>query len=313
MGRRDTLTNNFMKDPAHFADAFNFCFFNGRNVVNPCKLRIMDPTEIGIIFENNSKEIVQKFRDVIKNTTIMEDDKITYLILGIENQTDIHYAMPVKVMIYDALNYGDQVAVKAKRHRKEKDLEPGGEFLSGFKRTDKIKPIITLTIYWGNRAWDGPRELRDMFVDVDKELYQFINNYKLNLLVPNEIRDFSKFSSSLGTAMRYLSASGNNEALQKVINDDNYRRLDVQTARLLGSLMGFEVKVKKGQEDFDMCEALLQRDNEKREEGEAKNFVQNVETLMQTTSQSLGEVLRLLKKTEQDYNDALKLLERNEN
>ena len=46
-----------------------------------------------------------------------QDDEAAYILLGIENQTDIHYAMPVRNIIYDALQYGKQVADIAAKHR----------------------------------------------------------------------------------------------------------------------------------------------------------------------------------------------------
>ena len=48
------------------------------------------------------------------------------ILIGAEAQTDIHYAMPVKTMIHDALNYGEQVNEAKKRHRKNKDLQVFG-------------------------------------------------------------------------------------------------------------------------------------------------------------------------------------------
>lgn len=46
--------------------------------------------------------MIQKYRDVFKRLAAMEDDNAAYLLIGIENQTYIHYAMPVKDMLYDA-------------------------------------------------------------------------------------------------------------------------------------------------------------------------------------------------------------------
>ena len=43
---------------------------------------------------------------------------MTYVLLGIENQTRIHYAMPVRNIIYDALQYGKQVEEIARRHER---------------------------------------------------------------------------------------------------------------------------------------------------------------------------------------------------
>ena len=64
--------------------------------------------------KNNKNESVQKYRDILKAAVIMEDENADYLLLGIENQTEIHYAMPVRNMIYDALQYGNQVAAIAR-------------------------------------------------------------------------------------------------------------------------------------------------------------------------------------------------------
>ncbi len=59
---------------------------------------------------------VQKFRDVQKLYTAMTDGKIEYVLYGVENQTEIHYAMAVKNNLYDALEYAGQVEEAAKSH-----------------------------------------------------------------------------------------------------------------------------------------------------------------------------------------------------
>lgn len=64
-----------------------------------------------------SNDLVQKYRDILKSAVVMQEDEAAYILLGIENQTDIHYAMPVRNMIYDALQYGKQVADTAANHR----------------------------------------------------------------------------------------------------------------------------------------------------------------------------------------------------
>ncbi len=66
-----------------------------------------------------------KYRDVLKSAIIKQDDEAAYLLLGIENQTDIHYAMPVRNIIYDALQYGKQVADIAAKHRASEEIQKG--------------------------------------------------------------------------------------------------------------------------------------------------------------------------------------------
>ena len=63
---------------------------------------------------------IHKQRDVLKYLSAMATDNAAYLILGIENQSDIHYAMPVRNMLYDALQYEYQMQEITKAHRNKK-------------------------------------------------------------------------------------------------------------------------------------------------------------------------------------------------
>ena len=57
----------------------------------------------------------------------------------------VHYAMPVKKILYDSMQYARQVT---KAHNQEKGNKPSsGEFLSGFYKTDRLIPVVTLVIY----------------------------------------------------------------------------------------------------------------------------------------------------------------------
>lgn len=124
MGKVDTVTKAYMRKNNIFADAFNYLIYEGKPVVDPEQLRELDTTEIALPFGSQEKEngqsndLVQKYRDILKSAVVMQEDEVAYILLGIENQTDIHYAMPVRNMIYDALQYGKQVADTAANHRK---------------------------------------------------------------------------------------------------------------------------------------------------------------------------------------------------
>ena len=123
MSKKDTVTKAFMRENTVFADAFNYLIFNGKKVIQPERLQELDTTELVQLIakgKNNKNESVQKYRDILKAAVIMEDENADYLLLGIENQTEIHYAMPVRNMIYDALQYGNQVAAIAAQNVKEK-------------------------------------------------------------------------------------------------------------------------------------------------------------------------------------------------
>ena len=149
--------------------------YDGAQMIQPDQLRELDPTEIAILFNENDtqdrqstkKEIIQKYRDHLKSAAIMEDGETAYVLLGIENQTDVNYAMPVRNMLYDALQYVRQVSRIADVHRSQKGKAEhknatGAEFISGFHKNDKLIPVITLVLFFNADEWDGPRSLMDM-------------------------------------------------------------------------------------------------------------------------------------------------------
>ena len=146
MGLKDNVTKEYMKDNRRFADMFNSFMYEGEQVIKPESLQMQDTTEI-LNFYGINDDIIskQEFRDILKKCVLMHDERAYYLLLGIENQSNIHYAMPVKNYIYDALNYGAQASEAAKIHRELKDTK-GAEFLSGFSKTDKLTPVITLVV-----------------------------------------------------------------------------------------------------------------------------------------------------------------------
>ena len=159
-----------------FADAFNFLIYDGLPVIRPEDLKILDTAVTGSPYGEQCAEFpVQKFRDVFKCFTAMVDGKTTYLLLGIENQSEIHYAMPVRNMVYDALQYAAQVNRKTKAHKKEKCREKNltpGEYLGGFYRKDRLVPVITLVIYFGAEEWDAPVSLHEMLEEAGESIMQ---------------------------------------------------------------------------------------------------------------------------------------------
>ena len=165
MGKKDTITKNYLNDPCIFADAFNYLLYHGAQVVLPEKLHPLDTVEAAFPYGADGRlQPVQKFRDNFKYLAAMQDEEKAYLLLGVENQSETHYAMPVKSMIYDSFEYAAQVEKTARMHRRH--LKSGkhsgqkalpkissGEFLSGFYKGDRLIPVITLVIHFGPEKW----------------------------------------------------------------------------------------------------------------------------------------------------------------
>ena len=151
-----------MRNPEKFADFFNGFIYDGQEVINWKDLQEVDPTSlINIPLVNSKKSLtIQKIRDIIKSAIVMKDGEKYLVLLGIENQSDVHYAMPVRTMLYNALTYAEQVELIS-RNRDNQNTD-SATFLSGFTKSDRLKPVVTVTIYWGADSWDGPTSLKEM-------------------------------------------------------------------------------------------------------------------------------------------------------
>lgn len=273
MGKADDLTKSYIRQNERFADICNFYLFNGRQLVNPDELEEQDTTELEVILGDGKSASVQKLRDVLKKTVIKSDGKAMYVVVGVENQHDIHYAMTIKSMLYDALNYASQVEKITENHRALKDLK-GAEFLSGFAKTDRLIPVVTITIYWNSGEWDGPLTLHEMFDLEDEEVLKYVSDYKLNLIVPDEIEDFSKFTTELKNVLEFVSVSDNKRELQRFCKTSFDAEISCEAANLLN--ICFDARIKTNNSEggkVKMCKGLEDWANESKAEGRAEELV----------------------------------------
>jgi hypothetical protein len=244
-----------MSDYERFADVFNYFIYEGKEVIESEKLHELDPTVIALPYgDEGISDSIQKYRDVLKYLSAMYDDHAAYLLLGIENQSNVHYAMPVRNMLYDAGQYAKQVETAAASHRKtsknesknERKKVSGDEFLSGFYKTDRLLPVITLVIYWAPGEWDGPRSLHEMFSVKNEEILALVPDYRINLITPGSIKneDFGKFKTSLAEAFQYIKYSKDKVALyQMVHNNPKFRTIDRRTAELINGITGSGIEL----------------------------------------------------------------------
>lgn len=249
MGALDAEAKQYLGKKEAFADAFNFLIYNGEQVIDPDSLSEMDTSQLALPYGNNARLPVQKYRDILKIWEAMTDGNRIYVILGAELQGKVHYAMPVKDGLYDMIGYSKQVEENRKSLSKNSsdadDAEiisedgvlriklTSEEFLSGFRKEDRLIPIITAVIYVGAEPWDGPRCLFDMMDIDDERIKPFLNNYKLNIISAADMAegDFEKFHTDLGLAMQIIKHQ--KDDADKIIEGTNHRRIDRDAAFFL--------------------------------------------------------------------------------
>ena len=118
--------------------------------------------------------------------------------IAVENQSDIHYAMPIRIMNADGAIYEAQWKKLKRKHRLERRLKKG-EFLSGIKKTEKLMPCFTIVIYFGEEPWDGPRSLKDM-LQLDTlpiQIREQVADYPMKLLEVRTYQNLDDFQTDI--------------------------------------------------------------------------------------------------------------------
>ena len=117
MSEKDTVSKKYFSDNERFADLFNFYLYGGKQVIKPEQLRPLDSTAITLPYGEDKKvSALQRQRDLI--VSVKADESHTYLLLAAELQSELHYAMVPRIMLYDSIQYADQIIATAKAHKK---------------------------------------------------------------------------------------------------------------------------------------------------------------------------------------------------
>ena len=134
------------------------------------------------------------------------------------------------------------------------------EFLSGFRKNDRLIPIITAVIYVGADPWDGPRSLFDMIDISDKRILPFLNDYKLNIISAVDMaeEDFEKFQTDLGLAMQIIKHQ--KVDADKIIEKTNHRKIDADAAFFIKEAAKLDLEFERKETKIDMCESLKKKE-----------------------------------------------------
>ena len=208
-GKKDTVEKAYLSNKARFADVVNYVIFGGRQVVLPEHLVEVDSVQAMVKTKDGREpELTQKLRDLLRQVSLYATDTCNYILVGIENQTDLHYAMPARNMLYDALSYDRQLQNIAKAHADKGDRLEKAEKTSGFAKTDTLKPVVTIVVYWSAGSWTAARSLHEMFPkNIPEEILAISADYRLNLVVPSEIENYELFRTGVRAVLKAMEAS----------------------------------------------------------------------------------------------------------
>lgn len=268
----DIVLKEFWRKNEHFADLFNAFLFEGQQVLKAGDLEETDTDISGILKRNDLGKAYQKSLDVVKKTA----HGVDFVILGLENQEKIHYAMPLRILQGDVMLYLQECKDIQKINGEQNQYSSADEYLSRFKKTDRLHPVITLCVYYGEKDWDGPRCLTDM-LKIPEGYRTFVSDYKMNLL---EIRKSDQLLFSdpdVENAFRLVRMIYNRQFSEINQLYQNFE-MDPEIGLMVGSVtktpkiakQAAAIKAEGGM--FNMCTAMKELEQELKQEGKREGI-----------------------------------------
>lgn len=269
-----TVLKNYWSDNEQFADLFNAVLFGGRQIIRPEELEDLDTEESTVLTHREYAESIGASRDNIKIQKKSTAFGVQLVLLGMESQEHVHYAMPMRIMGYDYGSYKKQYDSNAKKYKKAEGME-ADEYLSKMKKTDKFIPVITVVVYYGEKPWDGAVSLHEM-LNIPSEMKKYVNDYKMLLVEvrQNDLKLHNMNNKDLFNLMGILldKNKSRNEARKETVEYVQKYGVDksviMTVAGAANCKIDYNMLVRKG--DADMWSVF----EENRTEGRAEEIVE---------------------------------------
>lgn len=291
MAKEDDAAYEYFSDPKYFADLFNAKCFDGMQVVDYRDLEEADG-------RSPMPGDATRFRDIkkrLKNGT-------QFIIMAIENQANVDYEIPYRIMQYDCAEYGKQIR---QIHEKKADerAEMGkkrSHWLEKMDEKDRLLPVYTICFYHGAAEWSGPKSLKDM-MDFGDTKYRgmwekLFSDYRILLVRADEPGLAERCKTSLKHLLHVLGARQDKEKMRQLMLEKSLGDVDAATGKAIAVLadipnfLKHEERYRKvdGEQEeggsYNMCIAIRELMEEAREDGISEGISQGIS---QGTSQTL--------------------------
>lgn len=302
----DTVLKNYWRNNEQFADLFNAVLFNGKQIIKPDELEDADTEESSVLEHREYVETIKASRDNIKIRKKSTIFGVEFVMLGAESQEHIHYAMPMRIMGYDYGAYKKQYDSNARKYMTSDGMDED-EYLSRMKKTDKFIPVITIVVYYGEKAWDGATSLHDM-LNIPEEIVKYVNDYKMllvearqNNLTLHNMNNIDLFNL-LGILLNKNEPLNvtREKAINYAIEHDVEKSVIMTVAGAANCKIDYNA-LEKG--DADMCTVF----EETRTEGEAKGIIETGYEFGLSESDILERLQKKLNISEQKAQEYLEM------
>ena len=303
--KNDIATNELIENADVFADILNTnvtLFQNGREL-SPDDLEYFPVT-------GAYKDLDGKLHKSLRDTFMLWKKANVYLaLIGVEAQTDINRIMPVRDMGYAFTAYMKQIWRLTAENRRQK--KPA--YTKGIHDDQKLLPVGTFILYFGEEEWDTPLSLMDILhiPDADRALWkELINDYKIHVISvarqPQEIRE--KYQSDFRVIADYMAYRKDRKKLENFFRYDQHKLIHTEQVLDLLEALSSDARFRKIKEAYQayeeeekeeintMCLLLDMCENKGKSEGIIQGKIEDIFELLL----DFGEIPATVKQTIQN-------------
>ena len=294
MGKGDLASKNWLQDRCRYADLFNGIIFGGDQIISAEDLEEISGEPDVVFADKDGKAVkIQRYRDIVMRW----NKEMALAVCACENQQNIHYAMPVRIMLYDGLSYTEQINQAWKRHENTEGNSKidDAEWLSRFRKEDRLLPVISIVFYYGSEEWDAAVSLHDMLrfpesIEKRKLIEQYVPDYRINLVNAGKMEHIERFQTDLQVLFEMLKYRGEKEKLTSYVMAHRayFENIDAETFWAFGEFLQagklwnkLIPRNKQNGGKIDMCKALQDLYDEGMERGMERGIERGMERGME--------------------------------
>lgn len=213
---KDLQSKNLLNCADVFADIGNVNLFNGEELLCADGLELQ-PTEL--TYKNNFGIMHHHFLDTRMKAKEQDTD---IAIFCIENQNEVSNIMPVRDMGYLYSNYNEQLRQIRQKNERNNTHYP----IAGIGSDQKLTPVISLILYYGNKKWSGPEKLSDMLAIPEKwrdKLLPWITEHPIHVINLKEQDESvrAKYKSDFRHVVDFFACLKDSDKIQEYVHDKN--------------------------------------------------------------------------------------------
>ena len=259
MGAKDKALKRYLSEFNVIADIFRLAFGADGLSVDPAKLTDLDSVQVMATQPKAGGKNVKKessYRERIHDgVATMEaefGESAVRLVLGVEGQTKVSQAMPLRMLQYEDQTmtfFAERMAVNVRS-----GAAPG-DWFAGWPEGAVLPSPLSVTLYTGAGEWTGPRSLREMQGSIPEALSRRMADIPLNIVTFKDIceHDPDGFLSDIGVVAAYIYHERNSDKLQELIETkEKFRHLSRKGFDVINTHRKLAITMTEDMEEIDM-------------------------------------------------------------